>query len=119
MQNDMLKNTIVPWQEKGRWYKLVGVYSESTSRFVTDANASDPKYKNITFGASTVSIASASEIVKNFIYYFDNLNILSNYIPVFDLRINTNGNKLISMTPSNLSSYLKEGTRVTIYLFIE
>lgn len=31
MQNDMLKNTIAPWQEKGRWYH--GLWDFSTNSF--------------------------------------------------------------------------------------
>ena len=31
MQNDMLKNTILPWQEKGRWYH--GIWNLSTNAF--------------------------------------------------------------------------------------
>lgn len=38
MQNDMLKNTIVPWQEKGRWYHAhiteAGVDVNNTDDFV-------------------------------------------------------------------------------------
>lgn len=34
MQNDMLKNTIAPWQEKGRWYH--GVFDTATFSFVTE-----------------------------------------------------------------------------------
>ena len=30
MQNDMLKNTIAPWQEKGRWYHLRLISDGST-----------------------------------------------------------------------------------------
>lgn len=43
MQNDVLKNNIAPWQEKGRWYH--GVYdatnltfiSEKTDEFIKDS----------------------------------------------------------------------------------
>lgn len=38
MQNDMLKNTVAPWQEKGRWYH--GVWDYSTRKF--DPDKSDP-----------------------------------------------------------------------------
>ena len=34
MQNDVLRNTIVPWQEKGRWYH--GVYDVVTDSLVSD-----------------------------------------------------------------------------------
>lgn len=34
MQNDMLKNNIAPWQEKGRWYH--GVWDYSTDSFDPD-----------------------------------------------------------------------------------
>ena len=34
MQNDVLKNEIAPWQEKGRWYH--GVYDYATSSFIAD-----------------------------------------------------------------------------------
>lgn len=37
MQNDVLRNTIVPWQEKGRWYH--GVYDIAASAL--DANHTD------------------------------------------------------------------------------
>lgn len=34
MQNDMLKNTIAPWQEKGRWYHAA--YDYSTEKFIAE-----------------------------------------------------------------------------------
>ena len=34
MQNDVLKNEIAPWQEKGRWYH--GVWDIATAAFETD-----------------------------------------------------------------------------------
>lgn len=34
MQNDVLKNEIAPWQEKGRWYH--GVVDPTTPAFITD-----------------------------------------------------------------------------------
>ena len=34
MQNDVLKNNIVPWQEKGRWYH--GLWDTSTDSFITE-----------------------------------------------------------------------------------
>ena len=33
MQNDVLKNTIAPWQEKGRWYH--GVYDVVTNSLIS------------------------------------------------------------------------------------
>ena len=34
MQNDVLKNNIAPWQEKGRWYH--GVVDAGTKNFITE-----------------------------------------------------------------------------------
>lgn len=34
MQNDMLKNTVAPWQEEGRWYHAL--YDFSTKNFVPE-----------------------------------------------------------------------------------
>ena len=36
MQNDMLKNTIAPWQEKGRWYH--GIWNFSTASMVAGSD---------------------------------------------------------------------------------
>ena len=40
MQNDVLKNNIAPWQEKGRWYHAhiteTGLDTDNTDKFFTD-----------------------------------------------------------------------------------
>ena len=40
MQNDTLKNRIVPWQEKGRWYHFTidsnGVVNDKSDQFIID-----------------------------------------------------------------------------------
>lgn len=40
MENDILKNKIAPWQEKGRWYH--GVFDFSTGDFIKDKT--DPEW---------------------------------------------------------------------------
>lgn len=51
MQNDVLKNEIAPWQEKGRWYH--GLWDGTLQAF--DPNESDDYLLNGGFSITTIS----------------------------------------------------------------
>lgn len=54
MQNDVLKNEIAPWQEKGRWFHITAVSDGST--WTIDADRTDEEFKN-------ASIVSSNQIL--------------------------------------------------------
>ena len=51
MQNDVLKNTIAPWQEKGRWYHAYinnsGIVANKSDQWIID---------NMTFSGGTYTL---------------------------------------------------------------
>ena len=51
MQNDMLKNNIAPWQEKGRWYH--GVWDIENAVFLT--NETDPELLSNDYAFSMIT----------------------------------------------------------------
>lgn len=58
MQNDVLKNQIAPWQEKGRWYK--GTYKRDANGISIDTDKSD-KFLIDVFLVSGVDFRVATE----------------------------------------------------------
>ena len=72
MENDVLKNRIVPWQEKGRWYH--GIYDPVSQQLITEK--CDPELLT----NFTVRIAS------NLVYISHNIK------PIIDIKIKSEYN---------------------------
>ena len=60
MQNDVLKNEIAPWQEKGRWYKArvteAGIDTDHSDQFMID-------YFQISLNSNYVKLNSPNHII--------------------------------------------------------
>ena len=60
MQNDVLKNKIAPWQEKGRWYHAhiteAGLDTDNTDKFFIDNFSVTTASKQVTCSDPSISI---------------------------------------------------------------
>lgn len=75
MQNDVLKNNIAPWQEKGRWYHAhitkTGIDSDNTDQFLID---------NLTVPLnSSYYILKAGYIPADYVVVVNNYSTSTNY----------------------------------------
>ena len=109
MENDVLKNKIAPWQEKGRWYH--GLWNLSTSTFnstETDAELLSADYTFST-SANTVYIKPAVSSNKRILYAVlkqrGTINIATNHtINIGSHRIYTTGEEGIGFAPYSENS---------------
>ena len=72
MENDVLKNKIAPWQEKGRWVKLTCVSDGSVWKI--DPDKSDPIFPN-SYVASGYYVNLASTEIEAFKYKLTDIKV--------------------------------------------
>lgn len=108
MQNDILKNTIAPWQEKGRWYHAYFV--SDGSAWSIDKTKSDPFFVNTTITGSLTVVVRDPDLdsydkvmIDIKIRVRDNItaNTLNLYSNNFNISLAPNRQYILLGTPSN------------------
>lgn len=89
MQNDMLKNTISPWQEKGRWVKVTCESNKSEwSILLNESDSFFPDYD---------IVSSGIEVDQDYCLDFGSSEIDAHQYKIIDLKV---------LLPKILSDYI-------------
>lgn len=95
MQNDVLKNNIAPWQEKGRWYHLV-VKSNGTAWSIDKIN-SDQIFADASVVANDyIQIGRDVRIIDYKILYNDDV-VSSDFSALVQVRLSPTRGELITL----------------------
>ena len=118
MENDVLKNRIVPWQEKGRWYH--GIYDNSAASLIND-KTDQYIIDNFTLNTSTSYIFLGPESGQENIKILDIVFELHNVTAGNNQILNLGANKYVSTTgfmkPSISHTSFTAGT-VEFWMFV-
>ena len=110
MQNDVLRNTIVPWQEKGRWYHAhlteLGVDVNNTDQFILDHVTINP--------GSAYAVVDKGYSVCDYILRFNNFSRTSNSSYNKQFGLQADGKFSLSIT--GLGNYTT--VDADLYIFI-
>ena len=112
MENDVLKNKIAPWQEKGRWYH--GLYDTATKNFITPY--SDEIFHTMAFDeASTHVYLKTDYIIKDCVVFPDGpLTVqASTTLELGRHRVLTGGEWEVSISNNQIKAGL-----IHVYIFI-
>ena len=113
MQNDVLKNNIAPWQEKGRWYH--GVWDMSVPGWITEETddifllytVSVSSYMQYIYPDTAKLIVIDSKIIPR------GKLVIPNAVGTFVYRFATTGNNAVPIAPVGTSGI------VDVYVFIK
>ena len=111
MQNDVLKNNIAPWQEKGRWYKFK-ILSDGTN-YSVDTDNSD--VHTATISTTTGNLGVQFKYISNWAVRVDEHTVIStstNISTLAQLRCRIEGTFAIHL--NILPGYFSE---LTLWVF--
>ena len=110
MQNDVLKNEIAPWQEKGRWYHAhiteSGVDSVNTDQYLLD---------NVTFANDLIHLESSTACLVDYKIITRGVDT-NNNTRTFYIQFGYRGNNKMRGLMPNLSQFT--AIDFDIWLFI-
>ena len=66
MENDVLKNRIAPWQEKGRWYHAQLQLKADKSGFELIPEQSDSYFNGFSFSSASFQIGQPGDVVTDY-----------------------------------------------------
>ena len=112
MQNDVLKNNIAPWQEKGRWYHAhiteSGIDSLNTDQFLLD-NMTNPA------GSGTFTFNAKCRVID---YIFHVKNHATASTRYYQKQFNFTGSGTMQISGINPSQYSTLDCDLYVYIVI-
>ena len=111
MENDVLKNKIVPWQEKGRWYH--GAWDISAQNWITDETDEPLTHLSPTVSANIYYLYPTTD---EFVFIDSKIiprgkTEMSSSASAYMIRFSTTGKLGVPIAPSGTSGI------VDVYIF--